>query len=216
MGGYSRKGHAAFKMNRLEEAIEAYEKAIELEPDNASYKQTLKDIQAQASSAGFNMFAQMFKSPGFYTMLQTDPELKAYLQQPDFVQMINSIQQNPQTLNLYMHDKRLMTVITKLLQAQMGGAGAAPQGSSAPEQAQETPATPAEPEKKPEEEEMDENVKQALEEKEKGNQAYKNKKFDEAIQHYEKAIELNPNEMTFLTNKAAAYMESGKFDECIA
>merc|ERR1712137_1224788 len=224
--GYSRNGHAAFKMNRLEEAIEAYEKAIELEPDNASYKQTLKDIQAQASSAGFNMFAQMFKSPGFYTMLQTDPELKAYLQQPDFVQMINSIQQNPQTLNLYMQDKRLMTVITKLLQAQMGGAGAAPQGSSAPEQAQETPATPAEPEKKsqapaepekkPEEEEMDENVKQALEEKEKGNQAYKNKKFDEAIQHYEKAIELNPNEMTFLTNKAAAYMESGKFDECIA
>merc|ERR1712137_1270748 len=214
MGGYSRKGHAAFKMNRLEEAIEAYEKAIELEPDNASYKQTLKDIQAQASSAGFNMFAQMFKSPGFYTMLQTDPELKAYLQQPDFVQMINSIQQNPQPLNLYMQDKRLMTVITKLLQAQMGGAGAAPQGSSAPEQAQETPATPAEPEKKsqapaekksevpaepekkPEEEEMDENVKQALEEKEKGNQAYKNKKFDEAIQAYNTSLTENRNRAT--------------------
>ena len=43
---------------------------------------------------------------------------------------------------------------------------------------------------------------QALEEKEKGNAAYKNREFEEALQHYDKALELDPTNITFLTNKA--------------
>jgi len=44
--------------------------------------------------------------------------------------------------------------------------------------------------------------KQALEEKELGNQAYKKKDFDTAITHYKKAFELDPDNMTYLTNLA--------------
>lgn len=43
---------------------------------------------------------------------------------------------------------------------------------------------------------------QALEEKEKGNAAYKKKDFTAALEHYDKAIELDPTNVTFLTNKA--------------
>ena len=43
--------------------------------------------------------------------------------------------------------------------------------------------------------------------KELGNAAYKKKKFDEAHLHYDKAIELDPKEMSFLTNKAAVFFE---------
>ena len=43
---------------------------------------------------------------------------------------------------------------------------------------------------------------QAIAEKEKGNELYKQKKFEEALTHYDKAIELDPTEMLFLTNKA--------------
>ena len=43
---------------------------------------------------------------------------------------------------------------------------------------------------------------QALEEKDKGNAAYKKKDFTTALQHYDKAIELDPENITFLTNKA--------------
>lgn len=46
------------------------------------------------------------------------------------------------------------------------------------------------------------NVLQAIAEKEKGNELYKQKKFEEALTHYDKAIELDPSEMLFLTNKA--------------
>lgn len=43
---------------------------------------------------------------------------------------------------------------------------------------------------------------QAMEEKEKGNAAYKKKEFEVALQHYDKAMELDPTNITFLTNKA--------------
>ena len=43
-------------------------------------------------------------------------------------------------------------------------------------------------------------------EKEKGNAAYKQKDFATALQHYDKAIELDPANMTFLTNKAGMLM----------
>lgn len=42
----------------------------------------------------------------------------------------------------------------------------------------------------------------ALREKQAGNEAYKNKDFATAHQHYDKAIELDPSDMTFLMNKA--------------
>jgi len=56
---------------------------------------------------------------------------------------------------------------------------------------------------------------QAQAEKDKGNEAYKKKDFVSAHLHYDKAIELDPTNITFLTNKAAAYFEEGKLDECI-
>lgn len=56
----------------------------------------------------------------------------------------------------------------------------------------------------------------AKEAKEKGNAAYKAKQFDEALQHYEEAINLDPTEMTYLNNKAAVYFEQKKYDECIS
>jgi tetratricopeptide (TPR) repeat protein len=55
----------------------------------------------------------------------------------------------------------------------------------------------------------------ALKEKTLGNEFYKAKKFDEAIEHYNKAIEFDKTDMTFLNNKAAVYFEKGDYDECI-
>ncbi|KAJ7065365.1 hypothetical protein C8F01DRAFT_1125375 [Mycena amicta] len=47
--------------------------------------------------------------------------------------------------------------------------------------------------------------------KEQGNEAFKAKKFDEAISLYSKAIEMNPVEPSYLTNRAAAYMGIKRF-----
>jgi len=52
---------------------------------------------------------------------------------------------------------------------------------------------------------MADKKKKALEEKEKGNQYFTKKDYKNAITHYSKAIELDPNEYTFYTNRAASY-----------
>lgn len=43
---------------------------------------------------------------------------------------------------------------------------------------------------------------QALEAKEKGNAAYKKKDFAAALEHYEKATQLDPTNITFYSNRA--------------
>lgn len=55
----------------------------------------------------------------------------------------------------------------------------------------------------------------ALKEKELGNSAYKKKDFQTAINHYTKAMELDPTEITFHTNLSAVYFEMKDFDKCI-
>jgi len=56
---------------------------------------------------------------------------------------------------------------------------------------------------------------EAVNEKNRGNEAYKNKDFVTAHKHYDRAMELDPTNVTFYTNKAAALFEEGKYDECI-
>jgi len=46
--------------------------------------------------------------------------------------------------------------------------------------------------------------------KAKGNEQFKKKNFNEAINHYEEAIQQNPNEPLYYNNKAAAYIELGE------
>nr|QKY15294.1 heat shock protein STi (STI) [Polytomella parva] len=59
------------------------------------------------------------------------------------------------------------------------------------------------------------NKAEAAKEKELGNAAYKAKKFEDAIAHYNKALELYDGDVSFLTNRAAVYFEMGQFEEVV-
>ncbi|KAJ7113663.1 hypothetical protein C8R43DRAFT_1039629 [Mycena crocata] len=78
--------------------------------------------------------------------------------------------------------------------------------------AEKTPSPPPEPE--PEEDILI----RAEKIKEQGNIAFKAKRFGDAVEFYTKAIEMNPAEPAFLTNRAAAYMGIKRFraalDDC--
>lgn len=47
---------------------------------------------------------------------------------------------------------------------------------------------------------------QAIAAKERGNELYKQKKFDDALKCYAEAIALNPQEMAFLSNRAGQFL----------
>ena len=82
---------------------------------------------------------------------------------------------------------------------------------------------PKEAPKSPEEEKMADveklelqKKKQADEAKSKGNDAYKARRLEEALEHYNVAISINAKEPIYHLNKASVYLEMKKFEDCLA
>ncbi|CAG2164925.1 unnamed protein product, partial [Oppiella nova] len=55
----------------------------------------------------------------------------------------------------------------------------------------------------------------AVNAKTRGNEFYKKKEFKEALAEYDRAIGLDPNDMTYLLNRAAVHFELKDFEECV-
>ncbi|CAI0476852.1 unnamed protein product [Linum tenue] len=225
--GYSRLGAAHLGLTQYKDAIVAYKKGLDFDPNNEALKSGLADAEsaAAASSSSPNPFADSFAGPEMWAKLTADPSTRPYLQQPDFVKMMQEIQKNPNNLNLYLKDQRVMQALGALLNVKFR----APNGGEdmdIPETEEKKPTSANAPveersrEPEPmdvseEEREAKEKKAQALKEKELGNAAYKKKDFETAIAHYTKAIELYDEDISFITNRAAVYLEMGKYEECI-
>ncbi|OAY59965.1 hsp70-Hsp90 organizing protein 3 [Manihot esculenta] len=231
--GYSRLGAAHLGLNQIQDAIAAYKKGLEIDPNNEALKSGLADAQAAASRSRAapppNPFGDAFSGPEMWAKLTADPTTRMYLQQPDFVKMMQEIQKNPNNLNMYLKDQRVMQALGVLLNIKFRAPNAGedmevPEAESPPPK-QERKAEPAKEEKVPEpepepmevseEKEAKERKAQAVKEKELGNEAYKKKDFETAIAHYTKAMELDDEDISYLTNRAAVYLEMSKFEECI-
>ncbi|KAH7930273.1 hypothetical protein BV22DRAFT_68870 [Leucogyrophana mollusca] len=95
-----------------------------------------------------------------------------------------------------------------------------PATTPSPSASSSKPAPPPAPE--PEDVEMteedDEEAKlkaDALAQKSQGSAHYKERQFPEAAACFERAWELWPKDVTFLTNLSAVYFEQGEYDKCI-
>ncbi|XP_055712961.1 stress-induced-phosphoprotein 1 [Phlebotomus papatasi] len=78
---------------------------------------------------------------------------------------------------------------------------------------------PAKATTKPEpkvDENLPENKRLARREKELGNEAYRKRDFEKAIQHYEAAIQHDSTDITFYNNLAAVHFEKRDYQKCIA
>ncbi|KAL5206945.1 hypothetical protein ABZP36_031380 [Zizania latifolia] len=234
--GYSRLGAAHLGLGDAASAVAAYEKGLALDPSNEGLKAGLADAKKAAAApprrpppAGADAIGQMFQGPELWSKIASDPGTRAYLEQPDFMQMLREVQRNPSSLNMYLSDPRMMQVLGLMLNIKIQRPETSESSRSSPtppSQEQEHPETrarEAEPEPQPEPEPMevtDEKERKdrksaAQKEKEAGNAAYKKKDFETAIQHYTKAMELDDEDISYLTNRAAVYIEIGKYDECI-
>ncbi|KAJ6705727.1 TPR REPEAT CONTAINING PROTEIN [Salix purpurea] len=229
--GYSRLGAAHFGLHQIQEAISAYKKGLEIDPNNEGLKSGLADAQAAAprsrDAPPLSPFGNAFSGPEMWAKLTADPETRMYLQQPDFVKMMQEMQKNPNNLNLYLKDQRVMRAFGVLLNVKFGG----PNSGDDMEIPEETSTPQSSASERKEDKKMEEKVvepepmkvteeakgtkPQALKEKELGNAAYKKKEFEKAIEHYTKAMELDDEDISYLTNRAAVYLETGKYDECI-
>ncbi|KAK1430553.1 hypothetical protein QVD17_13373 [Tagetes erecta] len=241
--GYSRLGAAHHGLKQYEDAVSAYKKGLEVDPNNEILKSGLADAEAAQAAAtssssrsrgpANNLFGDAF-GPDMWTKLTADRTTRSFMQQADFVNMMKDLQRNPSNLNLYLQDQRVMQAISVLLNVKMQAHAPGDEmdmempDSSLNERKRPADETESvkekkrEPEPEPEpmevsEEEKEIREKKALAQKEKeaGNAAYKKKDFETAIAHYTKAFELDDGDISFLTNRAAVYLEMGKYDECI-
>lgn len=256
--GYSRLGLALFKLGKGEEAAEAYEKGLELEPDNEALKAGLADAtRALNAKDGDGLFG-----PSFLAKLAADPSTRGLAGDAEFARMLAEVRRDPSAMSKFLSDERFQRALSVALGVSIvagaggGGAGgeggegggaageegaspsAAGEGGQGPatpapapaggdgggggsgggSKAADAPEPPAPPPPAAETETEEERAAkaeaarlkaQAAALKEQGNAHYKSKKFAEAIEAYSKALELDPSDVTLLTNRAAAKLESG-------
>ncbi|XP_049369788.1 hsp70-Hsp90 organizing protein 3-like [Solanum verrucosum] len=237
--GYSRVGAAYLGLNNYNDAVLAYRKGLKIDPNNEMLKSGLSDAQSgQGRGRGrgpSSSFGDAFSGPEMWAKLTSDPRTRTYLQQQDFVRMMQDIQKNPNNLNFYMKDQRVMQAFGVLLgmkwdtrtpEEGVKMPGGSPErkrrAESEPVKEEKRAGYKAQPVPQPEPVEVSEEEKElkerkvlVLKEKEAGNVAYKKKDFENAVQLYSKAIELDDADISFLTNRAAVFLEMGKYEDCM-
>ena len=182
--------------------------------------------------AGAGGMGGMFGGPEAEAKLKANPRIAKYFEDPKFVSMWQMCSQNPQMLmQVIQTDPRFMDVFKELtgidlMDVQEKEAKKKDEDKDTKKkrdeenkkrkEAEEIARKEAEEASLPQEErEKIQKQKAADAFKLQGNDFYKKKQFEEALEFYQKAIDTIPD-LTYFSNKAAVYFEMKKFDDCIA
>lgn len=200
--GYLRRGLAEFYLKKHDQSEKTYKKGLELEPNNQQLQEGLQRVleakrtQPPPQNAPGGADKEKFFEQAL-NQLKENPETAGFFQDPEFISKLNEIKKNPQSAAKYLSDPKIQKAFEVLKSSSgKGGAGGAPRKGSG-------------------EEKKENSIKEAEEEKTRGNDEYKKKNFKQALQHYDKAIELNPKEAIYHNNKAAVYLEMKEADKVI-
>jgi len=207
--------------------------------------QEVKDAKAsdeRGDGADALGLGKMFGDPNLIGKLAANPRTAKHLTDPAFVQQLRMLQRNPSLAQGALSDPRMIDVLGALMGIDMQGFSReegsdelppgyqkaepgptpAPKPTSPPPQPAASSSKAPEPPKSedvemadPGDDEEAKTRKEAEAEKKLGAEAYKAKKLDEATVHFQKAWDIWPKDITFLTNLAAAYFEHGEYDKCI-
>lgn len=241
--GYVRKGQALHHLRQYQEAVTAYEEGLKIEPGNASLTSGIQEVkravdahnarvnqanQAAAGMGGMGGMQQMLAAafgPQMFPKLAANEKTAEYLKDPQFQQTMASIQSDPNTMQQHMSDPRVIEALSVLMQSQADPEpfrerGPAPAPARREEKKEEKKVDPLYDgidESKMSEEELAEleNKREARRCKERGNELYKAKNYDEALAAYDEAAAKDGTDMTFILNKAAVYMSKKEYDQAI-
>ena len=230
--GWSRLGAALVGLGRPLDAVAAYDKGLALDPSSEAMATAKTDAEAAASRAaaggggGGGGMGGLF-GPAFLAKLAANPQTARLLADEEFKAMLAAVEANPAAMNAYLGDERFQAALAVGLGVSIqpgngaGGGGEGGGGGRGGAAAPPPPPPPAEPvappaPPTPEELAAAEAKVAAQAAKEAGNAAYKAKDFATAIDAYSRAAALDPSDITYLTNRAAARLEAGDTDGAIA
>eukprot|EP01061_Rhynchopus_euleeides_P019548 TRINITY_DN3212_c0_g2_i1.p1 TRINITY_DN3212_c0_g2~~TRINITY_DN3212_c0_g2_i1.p1 ORF type:complete len:543 (+),score=312.26 TRINITY_DN3212_c0_g2_i1:87-1715(+) len=205
--GYSRLGAALQGLRKYDEAIAAYNQGLQIDPSNASLQQGIAQAE-KVKATPPHPLAAIF-TPQLFTALATMPSLRELRDDQEFTGILSRIIEDHSLINNYLGDPRVMKLIqsvTRMPGSEEEEAKPAPKKAPEPEPVKELT---------PEEKEAAEKHKQAEELKQEGNKLYKAKKFEEAISFYNKALDVEPNNIQYMNNIAAVHLEQKDYEKCI-
>ncbi len=226
--GYNRAGCALHALKRYDEAITTFKRGLIVSPGHALLVGPLKEAQAaQAAAAGGQKKMPNPFGPDMWAKLQSNPTTAQWLQDPGYVQNLNTLASNPQIVQnpqmiQQLGDQRLLQTFLFLmgLPLNMGQAGG-PGYTGPPPEKRPKPAAKKEPEPEPEPETEEQKAAREIREagtalKDAGNALFKEKRYAEAIAKYEEAEAADPTLMTYRTNVASCYHAMKDYDKCLA
>lgn len=223
---YLRKGTALKGMNDIEGALAAFKDGLTKDPNNAQLKGAADEIEMSMKNPFLKNYNKLF----------TDPRTSGLMADPQFKNLVDYAMRDQKVLlQLIQSDPRFMEVFSVLTGIDMTKMNE--------EMAKEKEKKEEEDKKKKEEEEKkkkeEEEAKKKKEEEDKwnsmsqeekddklthqkadeiklkGNEEYKKKNFDGAIEFYNQAKEIYPKEMTYYLNLARCYMEKKDYDKAL-
>ncbi|SOV19118.1 Hsp70/Hsp90 organizing protein, putative [Plasmodium sp. DRC-Itaito] len=221
--GYIRKGCAEHGLRQLSNAEKTYLEGLKIDPNNKSLQDALSKVRNENMLENTQLVAHL------NNIIENDPQLKSYKEEnnnypTELLNTIKSINSNPMNIRFI-----LSTCHPKISEGveKFFGFKFSAEGNDADERQRQQREEEERKKKKEEEErkkkEEEERKKQNRtpeqiqgdEHKLKGNEFYKQKKFDEALKEYEQAIEINPNDIMYHYNKAAVYIEMKNYEKAI-
>lgn len=172
--------------------------------------------------------------PELWSKLEASPETAELLKDPSFKTILDELRSDPSKLTAHIGDPRVLKIFS-VLAKQSGGVAASGQApTTVVDEADGTrdvpitgtsdihmtgstdyPTKKSKVESPPAPVTLATPADRALAEKSRGTDAYKQRDFPTAIAAYTAALEIDPDNMSFLTNRAAAKLESGDVDGCI-
>ena len=135
---------------------------------------------------------RMFGEEGLRKISQ-DPLLIPYLSDPLFLEMIDDISVHPEHILKWQDNPKLQTALMVILPMMM---------SACPPPM--TPNGPPPP-----------TLESAEEEKEKGNACFREGRYEEALVHYNNAIQIDPKNIVYYSNKASALNKLKRFEDAM-
>lgn len=92
----------------IRQSIKAYQDGLAIEPANEQLQAGLQEVEAAKARGGagggnpMGALGGIFSSPDVWAKISMNPQTRGYLQQPDFVAMLQAVQANPSSLGQYM------------------------------------------------------------------------------------------------------------------
>jgi stress-induced-phosphoprotein 1 len=135
--GWIRLSTALRAAGRVKSAIETLEAGVQAIPGDAAIEKALADAKKEADSAVDNIFGNLF-GPSMWAKLAENPKTAQYLSDPSFVQMLQKLQTDPNTMTECFADPRFLEAFTVI-----SGVPVSVNPDAVPQQAE--PAAPAPP-----------------------------------------------------------------------